>query len=139
MLDTPDEHQEIRAAVRDLCRQFPDAYFRQIDAQRGYPEAFVDALIGAGWLSAMIPEEYGGSGLGLTAASVIMEEINRSGGNAAAVHGQMYNMGTLLRSGSRAQKAKYLPDIAAGKLRIQSMAVTEPAPAPTPRASRPAP
>ena len=126
MLDTPDEYQEIRAAVRDLCSQFPDAYFRQIDAQRGYPEAFVDALIGAGWLSAMIPEEYGGSGLGLTAASVIMEEINRSGGNAAAVHGQMYNMGTLLRSGSRAQKEKYLPDIAAGKLRIQAMAVTEP-------------
>jgi acyl-CoA dehydrogenase len=126
MLDTPDEYQEIRAAVRDLCSQFPDAYFRQIDEQRGYPEAFVDALIGAGWLSAMIPEEYGGSGLGLTAASVIMEEINRSGGNAAAVHGQMYNMGTLLRSGSRAQKEKYLPDIAAGKLRIQAMAVTEP-------------
>jgi len=126
MLDTPDEYQEIRAAVRDLCSQFPDAYFRQIDAQRGYPEAFVDALIGAGWLSAMIPEEYGGSGLGLTAASVIMEELNRSGGNAAAVHGQMYNMGTLLRSGSRAQKEKYLPDIAAGKLRIQAMAVTEP-------------
>jgi acyl-CoA dehydrogenase len=126
MLDTPDEHQDIRHAVRDLCSQFPDAYFRQIDEQRGYPEAFVDALIGAGWLSAMIPEEYGGSGLGLTAASVIMEEINRSGGNAAAVHGQMYNMGTLLRSGSRAQKEKYLPDIAAGKLRIQAMAVTEP-------------
>ncbi|WP_291994857.1 acyl-CoA dehydrogenase family protein [Candidatus Accumulibacter sp. ACC003] len=126
MLDSSDEHQEIRDAVRDLCGQFPDAYFRRIDEQRGYPEAFVDALIGAGWLAAMIPEEYGGSGLGLTAASVIMEEINRSGGNAAAVHGQMYNMGTLLRSGSAAQKAKYLPDIAAGKLRIQSMAVTEP-------------
>ena len=126
MLNTPDEHHEIRDAIRDLCRQFPDAYFRAIDAERAYPEAFVAALIGAGWLSAMIPEEYGGSGLGLTAASVIMEEINRCGGNAAAVHGQMYNMGTLLRNGSRAQKAKYLPDIAAGKLRIQSMAVTEP-------------
>ncbi|MBE2259874.1 MAG: acyl-CoA/acyl-ACP dehydrogenase [Rhodobacteraceae bacterium] len=126
MLDSPDEYQEIRDAVRDLCRQFPDAYFRQLDQQRAYPEAFVDALIGAGWLSAMIPEDYGGSGLGLSAASVIMEEINRSGGNAAAVHGQMYNMGTLLRSGSEAQKEKYLPGIAAGKLRIQSMAVTEP-------------
>jgi acyl-CoA dehydrogenase len=107
MLDSPDEHQEIRDAVRGLCRQFPDAYFRAIDAQRAYPEAFVDALIGAGWLSAMIPEAYGGSGLGLTAASVIMEEINRSGGNSGAVHGQMYNMGTLLRHGSRAQKEKY--------------------------------
>jgi len=126
MLNSPDEHQEIRDAVRDLCRQFPDDYFRRIDEQRAYPEAFVDALLGAGWLAAMIPEDYGGSGLGLTAASVIMEEINRSGGNSAAVHGQMYNMGTLLRNGSQAQKEKYLPAIAAGKLRIQSMAVTEP-------------
>ena len=126
MLNSPDEHQEIRDAVRDLCRQFPDEYFRRIDEQRAYPEAFVDALLGAGWLAAMIPEDYGGSGLGLTAASVIMEEINRSGGNSAAVHGQMYNMGTLLRNGSQAQKEKYLPAIAAGKLRIQSMAVTEP-------------
>jgi acyl-CoA dehydrogenase len=112
--------------VRQLCQQFPDEYFRNVDAQRAYPEAFVDALIGAGWLSAMIPEEYGGSGLGLTAATVIMEEINRSGGNSGAVHGQMYNMGTLLRNGSQAQKERYLPAIAAGKLRIQSMAVTEP-------------
>ncbi|WP_300452316.1 acyl-CoA dehydrogenase family protein [Accumulibacter sp.] len=126
MLDSTDEHQAIRDAVRHLCRQFPDEYFRRIDAERSYPEEFVDALIGAGWLSAMIPEEYGGSGLGLTAASVILEEINRSGGNSAAVHGQMYNMGTLLRNGSRAQKERYLPPIAAGKLRIQSMAVTEP-------------
>ena len=126
MLNSPDEHQEIRDAVRDLCGQFPDEYFRRIDAQRAYPEDFVDALIGAGWLSAMIPEEYGGSGLGLTAASVILAEINRSGGNSAAVHGQMYKMGTLLRNGSREQKERYLPGIAAGKLRIQSMAVTEP-------------
>ncbi len=126
MLNSPDEHQEIRDAIRDLCRQFPDEYFRRIDEQRAYPEAFVDALLGAGWLAAMIPEDYGGSGLGLTAASVIMEEINRSGGNSATVHGQMYNMGTLLRSGSQAQKEKYLPAIAAGQLRIQSMAVTEP-------------
>jgi acyl-CoA dehydrogenase len=121
------EHQDIRDAVRQLCSQFPDQYFREIDAQRGYPEKFVNALMSAGWLAAMIPQEYGGSGLGLTAASIIMEEINRSGGNAAAVHGQMYNMGTLLRNGSRAQKEKYLPAIAAGRLRIQSMAVTEPA------------
>jgi len=121
-----DEFQEIRNGVRALCADFPDEYFRTIDAQRGYPERFVDALIQAGWLSAMIPEEYGGSGLGLTAASVIMEEINRCGGNSGAVHGQMYNMGTVLRNGSRAQKEKYLPRIAAGELRIQSMAVTEP-------------
>jgi acyl-CoA dehydrogenase len=126
MIDEADEHQEIRDAVRQLCSQFPDEYFRQVDAQRAYPEKFVDALMEAGWLAAMVPQEYGGSGLGLTAASVIMEEINRSGGNSGAVHGQMYNMGTLLRSGSRAQKEKYLPLIAAGKLRIQSMAVTEP-------------
>jgi acyl-CoA dehydrogenase len=121
-----DEFHEIRSGVRALCADFPDEYFRAIDAQRGYPERFVDALMQAGWLSAMIPEEYGGSGLGLTAASVIMEEINRCGGNSGAVHGQMYNMGTVLRNGSRAQKEKYLPRIAAGELRIQSMAVTEP-------------
>jgi len=126
MHTTADLHPEIRDAIRDLCRQFPDEYFRRIDEQRGYPDEFVAALLDAGWLAAMIPEEYGGSGLGLTAASVIMEEINRCGANAAAVHGQMYNMGTLLRNGSRAQKEKYLPAIAAGKLRIQSMAVTEP-------------
>ncbi|MGG4605152.1 acyl-CoA dehydrogenase family protein [Paenalcaligenes sp. Me131] len=121
-----DEFEEIRDGIRQLCKQFPDEYFREIDAKEAYPETFVDALIEAGWLAAMIPEEYGGTGLGLTAASVIMEEINRCGGNAGAVHGQMYNMGTLLRSGSAAQKEKYLPEIAAGKLRIQSMAVTEP-------------
>jgi acyl-CoA dehydrogenase len=126
MTSQPDEHQEIRDAVRQLCGQFPDEYFRQIDEKRTYPEKFVDALMEAGWLAAMIPHEYGGSGLGLTAASVIMEEINRSGANSGAVHGQMYNMGTLLRNGSQAQKEKYLPQIAAGKLRIQSMAVTEP-------------
>jgi acyl-CoA dehydrogenase len=120
-------YQEIRDGVRALCAQFPDAYFRGVDARRGYPDEFVDALIGAGWLAAMIPEAYGGTGLGLGAASVIMEEINRCGGNAGAVHGQMYNMGTLLRHGSEAQKRRYLPRIAQGALRIQSMAVTEPA------------
>jgi acyl-CoA dehydrogenase len=122
----PDEFQEIRMAIRALCAAFPDEYFRDVDARRGYPEQFVDALIKAGWLSAMIPEEYGGSGLGLGAASVIMEEINRCGGNSGAVHGQMYNMGTLLRNGSAEQRARYLPRIASGELRIQSMAVTEP-------------
>jgi acyl-CoA dehydrogenase len=124
--DRDDRFADIRDAVRHLCSQFPDEYFRQVDALRAYPESFVDALMKAGWLAAMIPEEYGGTGLGLTAATVILEEINRSGGNAGAVHGQMYNMGTLLRSGSAAQKLKYLPAIAAGTLRIQSMAVTEP-------------
>jgi acyl-CoA dehydrogenase len=117
---------EIRDAVRSLCRQFPDRYFRDVDAARGYPTAFVDALTQAGWLAALIPQQYGGSGLGLAEASVIMEEINRSGGNAGACHGQMYNMGTLLRHGSAAQKALYLPRIASGGLRLQSMAVTEP-------------
>ena len=119
-------HGEIREAVGALCRQYPDAYFRAIDAERGYPEAFVDALTAAGWLAAMIPHEYGGSGLGLGEASVIMEEINRCGGNAGACHGQMYNMGTLLRHGSEAQKRRYLPEIASGALRLQSMGVTEP-------------
>jgi acyl-CoA dehydrogenase len=126
MRDTADDHPELRAAMRELCAEFPDEYFRRIDAEHAYPDAFVDALMRAGWLAAMIPEEYGGPGLGLTAASVIMEEINRNGGNAGAVHGQMYNMGTLLRNGSEAQKRRYLPAIAAGELRIQSMAVTEP-------------
>ena len=124
--DIDEQYPEIRDAIRELCAQFPAEYFRRIDAEDEYPDAFVDALIKAGWLAAMIPEEYGGSGLGLTAASVIMEEINRSGGNAGAVHGQMYNMGTLLRNGSEAQKRQYLPKIASGELRIQSMAVTEP-------------
>jgi acyl-CoA dehydrogenase len=117
---------EIREAVRDLCRQFPDEYFRRVDERRGYPEEFVDALTKAGWLAALIPQEYGGSGLSLTEASVIMEEINRSGGNSGACHGQMYNMGTLLRHGSAEQKQRYLPKIASGELRLQSMAVTEP-------------
>jgi acyl-CoA dehydrogenase len=121
-----DPYQEIRDAVRSLCAGFPDEYHRQIDQERGYPEAFVEALTKAGWLAALIPAEYGGSGLGLTEASVIMEEINRSGGNAAHCHGQMYNMGTLLRHGSPAQKAHYLPKIASGEWRLQSMGVTEP-------------
>ncbi len=121
-----DPYQDIRDAVRALCADFPDAYHRKIDAARGYPEAFVDALTKAGWLAAMIPTEYGGSGLGLAEASVVMEEINRCGGNAGACHGQMYNMGTLLRHGSDAQKQHYLPRIASGEWRLQSMGVTEP-------------
>jgi acyl-CoA dehydrogenase len=123
---TNDAYQDIRDAVRDLCAQYPAEYFRKIDEQRGYPEDFVDALTKAGWMAALIPQEYGGSGLGLTEASVIMEEINRCGGNSGACHGQMYNMGTLLRHGSEAQKQLYLPKIATGELRLQSMGVTEP-------------
>jgi acyl-CoA dehydrogenase len=125
-LNPADPYQELRTALRELCAQFPAEYFRQIDERRAYPEEFVDALTKAGWLAALIPEEYGGSGLGLTEASVIMEEINRAGGNAGACHGQMYNMGTLLRHGSESQKRTYLPKIARGELRLQAMAVTEP-------------
>ena len=106
MLRGVDQYQEIREAVRELCARFPPEYFRLIDERRAYPEAFVDALARAGWLAALIPSEYGGSGLGLAEASVIMEEINRGGGNSAACHGQMYNMGTLLRHGSAEQKQK---------------------------------
>jgi acyl-CoA dehydrogenase len=119
-------HADIRAGVRALCASFPPEYHRRIDAERAYPEAFVDALTRAGWLAALIPSEHGGSGLGLAEASVILEEINRSGGNAGACHGQMYNMGTLLRHGSAEQKARWLPAIARGELRLQSMGVTEP-------------
>ena len=122
----PETHNDLRAALRALCAQFPPEYHRQHGADETYPEEFVEALTRAGWLAAMIPEEYGGSGLGLTEASIIMEEINRSGGNAGHCHGQMYNMGTLLRHGSEEQKRKYLPGIASGELRLQSMAVTEP-------------
>ena len=121
-----DQYQDIRDAVRSLCAAYPDAYHRKIDAARAYPEAFVDALTAAGWMAALIPVEYGGSGLGLAEASVIMEEINRCGGNAGACHGQMYNMNTLLRHGSVAQKRYYLPKIASGEWRLQSMGVTEP-------------
>src|ERR687896_293476 len=125
--DTNDDpYRELREGVRAVCKQFDSAYWQKVDEERGYPEAFVDALTEAGWLSALIPEQYGGSGLSLTEASVIMEEINRSGGNSGACHGQMYNMGTVLRHGSEAQKRQYLPKIATGELRLQSMAVTEP-------------
>jgi acyl-CoA dehydrogenase len=121
-----DDFPEIRDAVRALVREFGDTYFREVDEARAYPEAFVEALTSAGWMAALIPEAYGGAGLGLTEASIIMEEINRAGGNSGACHGQMYNMNTLLRHGSEEQKRRFLPEIAAGRLRLQSMAVTEP-------------
>ena len=121
-----DPYREIREALRDLCSRFPPDYHRRHDAEGSYPVEFIEALTGAGWLATMIPEAYGGAGLGLAEATVVMEEINRGGGNAGHCHGQMYNMGTLLRHGSEVQKAKYLPGIAAGELRLQSMAVTEP-------------
>ena len=126
MLTDPDQFNDIREGVRAVCAEFPDEYHRKIDNHRAYPDAFVAALTKAGWMAALIPEEYGGSGLSLTAASVIMEEINRTGGNSGACHGQMYNMNTLVRHGSEEQKRLYLPKIASGELRLQSMGVTEP-------------
>jgi len=126
MPDSTPAHGEIREAVRALCARFPDAYWRAVDAERGYPDAFVSALTEAGWLAALVPQAYGGAGLGVTEASIVLEEINRSGGNAGACHAQMYVMGTLLRHGSDEQKGRYLPRIARGELRLQSFAVTEP-------------
>jgi acyl-CoA dehydrogenase len=120
------EYTQIRMALRDLCGSFPSDYWHKVEAESGYPEEFVKALTEAGWLSALIPEEYGGGGASLTEASVIMEEINRSGANSGACQAQMYIMGTLLRHGSEEQKKKYLPKIASGELRLQSFAVTEP-------------
>jgi acyl-CoA dehydrogenase len=121
-----DEHAELRRPVRDLCAQFPSEYWQKIEEKSGYPEEFVKELTEAGWLAALIPTQYGGAGLGLTEASVILEEINRSGANSGACHAQMYIMGTLLRHGSEQQKSSYLPKIASGELRLQSFAVTEP-------------
>jgi acyl-CoA dehydrogenase len=120
------QFQEYRQAIRDLCGRFDSKYWQDVEAQSGYPEAFVKALTEAGWLAALIPEQYGGGGLSVTEASVILEEINRSGANSGACHAQMYIMGALLRHGSEAQKQQYLPAIAAGDLRLQSFAVTEP-------------
>ncbi len=119
-------HQDLRTGVRDLCKAFPDSYWRELDVQRAYPDAFVRALTDAGYLAALIPEEFGGSGLGITEASIILEEVNRSGGNAGACHAQMYTMGTLLRHGSDAQKRAFLPKIASGELRLQAFGVSEP-------------
>jgi acyl-CoA dehydrogenase len=121
-----DQHQDLRDAVRQLCARYPGEYWRELDARQGYPEEFVTALTKAGWLSVLIPSEYGGSGLGIREASVVLEEVNRSGGNSAVCHAQMYIMGTLLRHGSEEQKRRYLPDIASGRLRLQAFGVTEP-------------
>jgi len=119
-------HDDLRRGVRDLCKDYPDAYWRELDAKREYPDAFVRALTEAGYLAALIPEQYGGAGLGIAEASVILEEINHSGANAGACHAQMYTMGTLLRHGSEAQKQEFLPKIAKGELRLQAFGVSEP-------------
>ena len=126
MLNHPESHSDLRRGVRKLCERFPDSYWRELDVAHGYPTEFVQAMTDAGYLAALIPEEYGGVGVGVTEASVILEEINRSGGNAAACHAQMYIMGSLLRHGSAAQKDRYLPQIATGELRLQAFGVTEP-------------
>ncbi len=120
------DQQLIRDSVRKLCQEFPEPYWRELDRTQAYPEGFVRAMTEAGWLAALIPQEYGGSGLGIADASLILEEINHSGGNAAVCHAQMYIMGTLLRHGNEEQKRRYLPRIASGDLRLQAFAVTEP-------------
>jgi acyl-CoA dehydrogenase len=125
-MDLGEDFPEIREGVRRICADFPGAYWRQLDEEEAYPSAFVKAMTEAGFLSALIPESYGGAGLPLRAAGVILEEIHASGANASATHAQMYTMGTVLRHGSAEQKRKYLPQIAAGKLRLQAFGVTEP-------------
>src|SRR5580658_9074463 len=124
--DNADEHTDIRDAVAKLCAQFPGEYWRKLDREMAYPKAFVDALTESGYLSVLIPEEYGGAGLKLSAATAILEEIHRAGCNAGACHAQMYTMGTVLRHGSEAQKAQWLPKVASGELRLQAFGVTEP-------------
>jgi alkylation response protein AidB-like acyl-CoA dehydrogenase len=121
-----ETHPEIREAVRKLCARFPGPYWRALDRERAYPTEFVTALTEAGWLSVLIPEQYGGAGLGLSAACAVLEEIHRSGANGAACHAQMYTMGTLLRHGSEAQKERWLPKVASGEIRLQAFGVTEP-------------
>ena len=121
-----DQHEDLRDAVRALCARFPAEYWRGLDSEQGYPDEFVDAVTKAGWLSVLIPTEYGGSGLGIREASVVLEEVNRTGGNSATCHAQMYIMGTLLRHGSAEQKLRYLPEIAGGRLRLQAFGITEP-------------
>ena len=123
---TSEDRQAIREAVRSLCKDFPDPYWRAVDKEERYPEEFVTALTQSGYLAALIPEEYGGAGLGITEASIILEEINHCGGNSGACHAQMYTMGTMLRHGSEEQKRRYLPAIAKGELRLQAFAITEP-------------
>ncbi|MCL6598256.1 MAG: acyl-CoA/acyl-ACP dehydrogenase [Alicyclobacillus macrosporangiidus] len=119
-------HESIRQGIRALCERFPESYWRELDESRRYPDAFIQALTEAGWLSMLIPEEYGGGGLGIREAAIVLEEINRSGGNAAAGHAQMYTMGALLRHGSEEQKRRWLPDVASGRIRLQAFAITEP-------------
>lgn len=126
MLNTSDPYKDIREAVEKLCTNFPGEYWRKLDREMAYPAEFVSALTDAGWLAALIPEQYGGAGLPLSAGAAILEEIHKSGGNAGACHAQMYTMGTLLRHGSEEQKKKYLPEIASGALRLQAFGVTEP-------------
>jgi acyl-CoA dehydrogenase len=121
-----DDQEAVRQAVREICARFPDAYWREADADNAYPDEFVRALTDGGWLSILIPEEYGGAGLGITEAAIVLEEVNHCGGNGAACHAQMYTMGTLLRHGTEKQKRRYLPEIAEGRLRLQAFAVTEP-------------
>ncbi|HZC83179.1 MAG TPA: acyl-CoA dehydrogenase family protein [Rubrobacter sp.] len=125
-MDTAMSRQELRGGVRKVCANFPDSYWRELDAKREYPEEFVRAMTEAGYLGALIPEEYGGMGLGLAETAIILEEINRSGGNAQPAHAQVYTMGTLLRHGSEEQKQEYLPEIASGELRLQAFGITEP-------------
>jgi acyl-CoA dehydrogenase len=124
--DFSPEQEQIRRTIQEICRDYPNEYWRELDASRSYPEDFVDALTQGGWLAALIPEEYGGIGVGVLEASIILEEINHSGGNSAACHAQMYIMGTLLRHGSEEQKRRYLPAIASGEFRLQAFGVTEP-------------
>jgi acyl-CoA dehydrogenase len=126
MSEAAFDHEELRSAVRALCARFDDTYWRQVDLDKRYPDEFVAALTEAGWLSILIPTEYGGGGLGFTEACLVLEELNASGANSAACHAQMYTMGSVLRHGSAAQKEMYLPEIAAGRLRLQAFAVTEP-------------
>ena len=121
-----EDQRAIRDGVAELCRQFPGEYWRELDREQAYPEAFVAALTEGGWLAALIPEQHGGMGLGLSEAALILEEINHQGCNSGACHAQMYIMGTILRHGSEQQKALYLPKIAAGELRLQAFGVTEP-------------
>src|SRR5450631_1904807 len=124
--DAPDEFAEIRSSVRALCAKFPGEYWRALDRERGYPTKFVAALTEAGYLAALIPEEYGGSGLGISAAAAILEEVHASGCNGAACHAQMYTMGTILRHGNAEQKQSYLPKIASGEFFFNDSAATEP-------------
>ena len=125
-MSRPEKHEELRRAVREACAEFPGSYWRELDAKREYPEAFIEAMTAEGYLGAFIPQEYGGLGLGLTETTIILEEINRSGGNAQPAHAQVYVMGTLLRHGSERQKREYLLKIASGEIRLQAFGVTEP-------------